>query len=50
VAYHGSKQLGFGKSKDELYFRYTSEGIALNELLVRRVKPGIFLEIGVERP
>jgi hypothetical protein len=49
VAYRGPERLGFGESKDLLYRHYTSQGISRKELLVRRVRPGTFDRIGVDR-
>ena len=48
VAYHGSERLGFGQTRDELYRQFTSQGIELRELFVRLIKPGMFLQFGVE--
>lgn len=41
VAYQGTRQIGFGKTKTELYQRCFALGLQRGEFVVRRVQPQV---------
>jgi len=48
AAYRGAQRLGIGPSKTLLYRHFVSQGIRSDDLLVRRIRPVMFDDVGVE--
>jgi hypothetical protein len=48
VAYHGGQQIGFGKTKTQLYQQCLRQGLKIDEFVVRCIAPDLPDEIDPE--